>query len=101
MPYPESPFGDDFEPGILVQRADDDETNVNEVNNFGFIRVATLSKSARLQIQIREITKWLCETPKITSFRINTLKADVGDIRRRIETYVSGKFYISASVYDD
>ncbi|XP_044271977.1 tRNA (cytosine(72)-C(5))-methyltransferase NSUN6 [Tribolium madens] len=70
MPYPESPFGDDFDERILVQRVDDDETNVNE-------------------IQIGEITKWLCEAPKITSFRVNTLKADVGEIHRYIEAYIA------------
>ncbi|XP_064211306.1 tRNA (cytosine(72)-C(5))-methyltransferase NSUN6 isoform X3 [Tribolium castaneum] len=70
MPYPESPFGDDFDAGILVRRADDDETNVSE-------------------IQIGEVTKWLCQAPKITSFRVNTLKADVGEAHRWIRAHVS------------
>ncbi|EFA09726.1 tRNA (cytosine(72)-C(5))-methyltransferase NSUN6 isoform X2 [Tribolium castaneum] len=71
MPYPESPFGDDFDAGILVRRADDDETNVSE-------------------IQIGEVTKWLCQAPKITSFRVNTLKADVGEAHRWIRAHIAG-----------
>jgi hypothetical protein len=68
MPYPKSPFGDDFDAELLWKLGDDDRTTVNEIQN--------------------EICEWLCRTPEITSFRVNTLKADAGELQKYIGTHV-------------
>ncbi|RZC37461.1 methyltransferase NSUN6, partial [Asbolus verrucosus] len=70
MPYPKSPFRDDVDAGILFGSAGDEETTVNEIQKG------------------LEILEWLCQTPEITSFRVNTLKADPGDVREYIRTHV-------------
>ncbi|XP_050299786.1 tRNA (cytosine(72)-C(5))-methyltransferase NSUN6 [Anthonomus grandis grandis] len=55
MPYPKSPFSEDFNTEILISSKE--------------------GVSENYKINVVQILEWLCTAPTITSYRVNTLKA--------------------------
>lgn len=69
MPYPNSPFDATFNPDLL--------THLNKCSD------------PRSEVNISETLKWLCTTPKITSYRVNTLKTEIETVKELIQEHLN------------
>ncbi|XP_017780642.1 PREDICTED: putative methyltransferase NSUN6 [Nicrophorus vespilloides] len=70
MPYPKSPFADNFPSKIVFEHGND-------------------SSAGDHQEEFSNLTEWLCSTPKISSYRVNTLhctlESVIDQIRDQLE----------------
>ncbi|KAH1026591.1 hypothetical protein HUJ05_000232 [Dendroctonus ponderosae] len=71
MPYPDSPFDATFNPDIITSLKQYSES-CSEVN-------------------LSETLKWLCTTPKVTSYRVNTLKTDRKIVKELIQEQLNAE----------
>ncbi|XP_030753962.1 putative methyltransferase NSUN6 [Sitophilus oryzae] len=69
MPYPNSPFPEDFDEGILFHLKNDDEMTL-------------------IQNDMKKVLKWICLAPNLTTIRINTLKTSRDAVYKKVEAHL-------------
>ncbi|KAG5866399.1 hypothetical protein JTB14_025990 [Gonioctena quinquepunctata] len=74
MVYPKSPFSEKFDSTLLTKHLGKSDSTAKES--------VTITEE-----ELQKIFEWLCSSPKITSYRVNTLKCRVEDILKRIHEY--------------
>lgn len=68
MPFPRSPFNESFNSTVLTQLNDQSDHTNNP--------------------QLKRTLEWLCTTPEVTSYRVNTLKATPEQVRSLIQAQI-------------
>ncbi|KAJ8940542.1 hypothetical protein NQ318_003385 [Aromia moschata] len=84
MPFPNSPFEDAFNSRMI--------TSLHE----------EISDTTILNEDYEKTLKWLCCAPKITSYRVNTLKTNAEEVLKAIRAHISkvlGEHYIKAEAH--
>ncbi|XP_023310788.1 putative methyltransferase NSUN6 isoform X2 [Anoplophora glabripennis] len=71
MPYPDTPFEDNFNSSLII--------GLNEEEY----------STAILKDHFEKTSKWLCSSPKITSYRVNYLKSNSEEVLEMTRKYIS------------
>ncbi|KAF2903633.1 hypothetical protein ILUMI_02540 [Ignelater luminosus] len=71
MPYPLSPFNENFKIEIILEPSNDEQINEIQVRK-------------RNEVYLSILLKWLCTSPQVTSFRVNTLNYTTNEVQTRI-----------------